>query len=158
MTPDEAKDLAHFAHEAMKKSSDAQETILRAALLKFPYAVATDVIVKYATEHEFISPPQIGTLIRAAMGGTAADRMEREQREFEMRRRDEARQKQTADASVTAAVEFCRAHPDDLDEWRRQVEVVKPGLRWACKGKSTLDSPALMCAIFAEFSGGEVMA
>jgi len=149
MTPEEARELARFARQAMPKSSEAQEIVLRGALEPYPKAEATEVIIAFAEENEFICVPRIKDAIRAAIGEGAAARWKREATDAERRKLEVANEKATADASVTAAIDYCRVlDPATIAELRTQAEVMNPGLRWAGKGKETLTSTVIMCAIY----------
>jgi hypothetical protein len=92
MTPEESRELARFARQAMPKSSEAQEIVLRGALESYPRVEATEVIITFAEENEFINVPKIKERIRAVIGEGAAARMAREIAEAKRRRLEEAKE------------------------------------------------------------------
>ncbi len=143
MTTQEAITLADFALKAMPKSSDEQRVVLLAAIEKYPEPVVADAIVQHAAESEFISTPKILDRVRAVIGGSNAQRMEREalERLQKAQRESAERLGNVTDAehmSVVSARNFChQADPAQLDQWRVEIEAGNPALEREWRGKET---------------------
>lgn len=147
MTLEQAQTLARFAREAMKKSSDAQQTVLQKAILALPEDVVADALVEFAAESEFISTQAILAKVKAKMGGGAYDRWKAAAVSADMK--FEAL-KVTEHPTITQAIEFCnRLAPAQLAAWRAEVEAASPFLarQWAGKPLNT----AIAAVIYSKF-------
>lgn len=152
MTEQEAVDLKEFARAAMPKSSDAQCVLLEFAIKPYSFAIAEECLVQHALQSEFISVPDIIRRMRSMSGSAyAKEKYEKERAAAQAARDSERRDKAEMDKSVTAARVFCESHPDRLDEWRAAIVAKQPYLGKLTERKKTLESTALVCAIYAEF-------
>ncbi len=157
MTQPEAETLANFALKAMPKSSDEQRVVLLAAIEKYPEPVVADAIVQHAAESEFISTPKILERVRAVIGGSNAERMEREALD-RLRIAQQISEKRLGqitnaeDPSITRARDFCRSvEPGQLAAWRSEIEAGNPIIARGAAGKETADYLPLACVILTRF-------
>lgn len=121
---------------------------------KHPYSTVSLAIQTHAEtemENRLSIPWVMNEVERLVFFKTAGEKHQAASDEFIARRQREWMEKTASEKSVAAALAFCESHLERLDEWRAEIVAIQPTLGMLTEKKKTLESTALVCAIYSRF-------